>query len=346
VTDPLVVARTPLRLSLGGGGTDLPFYSGRFGGDVLSMAISLHVTVIARGGRLDARHRYSYERVSAADSPTDLDEPYVREALVLTGFSTPCEITSMGPVPSGTGLGSSGAFAVSLLSALHGLAGRTPSRLHLIEQACELELGRLRRSVGKHDQYICGLGGLRRLVIDPSGAVRVDDPAVARSTVDALTARLVLLYTGVRRDSTTSLIPPTSAAGFEERIEQLHRIRKTGDQTRAALETGDMDWVAELMREHWAIKRGNAAPSRWDEIYDLAVANGARAGKLVGAGGGGFLLLFVDPEHREAVVTAAAAHGVREVRFDYCPTGTTVTRIGDPATTDDIDDTYSPELLP
>jgi D-glycero-alpha-D-manno-heptose-7-phosphate kinase len=337
VSDPLVIARTPLRLSLGGGGTDLPFYSGRFGGDVLSMAISLHVTVIARGGRLDAHHRYAYERVSAADSAAGLDEPYVREALALTGFSAPCEIASMGPVPSGTGLGSSGAFAVSLLSALHGLAGRAPSRLELVEQACELELDRLRRPVGKHDQYICGLGGLRRLVIDPSGSVRVDDPAVPKSTMDALAARFVLLYTGVRRDSATSLAPPSSTAGVEERIEQLHRIRKIGDQMRAALETGDLDWVAELMREHWAIKRGDAAPSRWDEIYDIAVAHGARAGKLVGAGGGGFLLLFVDPGHREGVLAAAAGHGVREVPFDYCPTGTTVTR---------IDHTDSPELLP
>lgn len=336
MSDPVVVARTPLRLSLGGGGTDLPLYSSRFGGDVLSMAISLHVTVVARGGRLDASHRYAYERVSAADSAAGLDEPYVREALALTGYRAPCEITSMGPVPSGTGLGSSGAFAVSLLSALHGLAGRSPSRLELIEQACALELDRLRRPVGKHDQYICGLGGLRQLVIEPSGEVQVRDPAVAKSTMDSLVDRFVLLYTGVRRDSSTSLAPPSAQPDVEERIEQLHRIRKIGDQTRVALETGDLDWVAELMREHWAVKRGKAVPSCWDELYDIAVAHGARAGKLVGAGGGGFLLLFVDPDHRAGVLAAAAAHGVREVPFDYCPTGTTVTRIDSDTTTGEM----------
>ena len=175
----------------------------------------------------------------------------------------------MGPVPAGTGLGSSGAWCVGLLSALHGLAGTRPTQVELIEQACELEIERLSRPVGKHDQYICGLGGLRRLIIDEAGGVRTVPASVTPATSQALQDRLALFYTGVRRNSGTHLAAPSDRSAVDRRIEELHRIRHIGGQLREALEGGDVQAAPELMREHWSVKRAGPMgpmkrnPRRW-----------------------------------------------------------------------------------
>lgn len=323
--DPVVVARTPLRLSLGGGGTDLPFYRRRYGGDVLSVAISPRVTVVGRGGRLDGRVRFGYEQVETADDARRLTDPFVREALDLVGLRTSCELWSLGAVPAGTGLGSSGAFAVSLLAVVNALAGRAISRAELIEQACELEIERLGRPVGKHDQYICGLGGLRRLVISPSGAVEVTAVAVAPSTLDEVLRRLVLVYTGARRDSTAALSP--GAVDVAARVAQLHSIRQIGDRMRQALMAGEWEHVPHLLREHWAVKREQSANQVWDPLCAAATEAGAVACKLVGAGDGGFVLFWAEPSRQADVVAAASAFGARRLPFTFDTAGTSLTRI-------------------
>lgn len=320
----IVLACTPLRLTLGGGGTDLSLYSSHFGGDVLTVAISLWVTVVASRGSLDGNFRYSHEETHAAGTVEALTEPYVREALRLTDTSTPCQIASLGPVPAGTGLGSSGAFSVSLVAALNRLNRRTMSREELIEQACELEIGRLGMPIGKQDHYACALGGLRRLVIDTSGRVSEFDVPVAEGVVERLEQSLLLFYTGRRRDSAAQLARPDTASALSRRIEQLHHIRKLGDQTRTALERGDLDEVAALLSEHWKIKRGSES-SRWDEYLDLARQHGAAAGKIVGAGGGGFLLLFAEPTAHDAVIAALGRLRLSHVPFRFVEEGLTVT---------------------
>jgi D-glycero-alpha-D-manno-heptose-7-phosphate kinase len=320
----VVLSRAPLRLTLGGGGTDLPLYSSRFGGDVLTVAVSLWVTVVASRGSLDGTFRYSHEKTYSAGTAEALPQPYVREALRLTGTSTPCQIASLGPVPAGTGLGSSGAFSVSLVAALNRLSGRVLSRGELIEQACELEIGRLGMPVGKQDHYACALGGLRRLVIDTLGRVSECDVPVAEGIVEQLERSLLLFYTGRRRDSATQLARPDTAPALSRRVEQLHHIKKLGDQTRTALERGDLDEIAYLLSEHWKVKRERES-SRWDEYLDLARQHGAAAGKIVGAGGGGFLLLFAEPPAQDAVITALARIGLSHVPFHFVEEGLTVT---------------------
>ncbi|MGH3764590.1 MAG: hypothetical protein ACRDS0_13820 [Pseudonocardiaceae bacterium] len=326
-TDPIVVARTPLRLSLGGGGTDLPFYRSQFGADVLSVAISPQVTVVGRKGRLDATTRFGYERLCVADKAGELADPFVSAAMDMVGFREPCELFSLGPVPAGTGLGSSGAFAVSLLAVLNTLSDRSLDRIGLIEQACELEIDRLGRPVGKHDQYVCGLGGLRRLVISTTGAMHAEPARIDRSTVDELVRRLLLVYTGVRRDSAASLSISGSGSDLDARIAQLHRIRDVGDRIRKALEGGEWERTPELLREHWSIKRGRERYTPWDALCQTARANGATAWKLVGAGGGGFILFWAEPERQADVLSAISAFGVRHLPFRVAEMGTTVTRI-------------------
>ncbi|MGN9908690.1 GHMP family kinase ATP-binding protein [Phytohabitans sp. LJ34] len=322
----LVVASTPLRLTLGGGGTDLPFYAERFGGDMITAAVSLPVTVVARRGRVDGLFRYSYERTDVARSPDGLGHPHVSEALKAVGILEPTEIVSLGPVPSGTGLGSSGAFTVSTLAALYELAGRQPSRMELAEHAFQLENERLGRPVGRQDHYACALGGMRRLIISSRGEVRAPELDIAPDVLEALDRRLHLFYTGQRRDSAGSLHAPPTQAGLRARIEALHQIRELGARTRVALESGRLDDIPVLMSEHWELKRVRDKDGRWDEYLDVARRNGAKAGKIVGAGGGGFLLVYADPDSAPALANALANHGLRHVPFHFESQGTTVVR--------------------
>lgn len=235
----------------------------------------------------------------------------------------------MGPVPSGTGLGSSGAFAVSLLAALHALAGRRPSPVELAEQAHQLESGRLGMPIGKQDHYACALGGLRRLVIDSSGAVSTSSVATPDGVAAELERRLVLFYTGRRRDSATRLAVPNAAVA-QDRVEQLHRIRGLGDGIRSALENGSLDNIPRLMAEHWAVKRSGESDPRWDEYLETAQRHGAKAGKVVGAGGGGFLLVYVEPPAASAVIAALKRLGLRHVPARFVTEGTTLTLLPAP----------------
>lgn len=327
--EELAVARTPLRLSLGGGGTDLPVYSERYGGDMVTAAISLWVTVIARRGRLDGRYRFSHEQTETVDDAGRFGHTYVREALDMVGVSDSCEVVSMGPVPPGTGLGSSGAFAVSLLAVLHALAGRRPFPVELAEQAYQLEAGRLGMPIGKQDHYACALGGLRRLVIDTSGAVSTSPVATPEGVAAELERRLVLFYTGRRRNSATRLAVPNAVVA-QDRVEQLHRIRSLGDGIRSALENGSLDDIPRLMAEHWAVKRSGESDPRWDEYLETARRHGAKAGKVVGAGGGGFLLVYVEPPTASAVIAALKRSRLQHVPARFVTEGTTLTLLSAP----------------
>lgn len=322
-SDELVIARTPLRLSLGGGGTDLPYYVERYGADITTVAISLWVTVVVRTGRVDGQFRFSYQQTDLAPTPVGMTDPFVREALDITGTREPVEIVSLGPVPSGTGLGSSGAFTVSLLAALHERAGRRLDRAELAEQAFRLEADRLGRPVGRQDHYACALGGLRRLVFDAAGAVTTPELSVAPEALADLDRHLHLYYTGQRRDSATALRPHTKA-DTDERVARLHRIRALGDRMRTALQTGAVADVADVLAEHWELKRRGEANPRWDRLMAAARAEGAQAGKVVGAGGGGFLLLFAAPEAEPAVTARLTADGLRPVPFTFVRSGTNV----------------------
>jgi D-glycero-alpha-D-manno-heptose-7-phosphate kinase len=323
----VIVTRTPLRICLGGGGTDLPNYAAEYGGFVLSATIDAYVYVVVRPGRLDGTTRYSYNRTDTVGDPAQLTSPIVREAVRMTGVGRECDMTSSGAVPAGTGLGSSGAFTVGLLAALYELAGRRPTTMDLVEQAWQLEHDHLDRPVGKHDPYVTGLGGLRCLHIDRGGGVRLEEAGVTSETIRRLGRHLLLFYTGRTRDSAELLgrqDRPLRRTGAGKHY--LHTVKRIGQDIMTALRAGDLTGFGELLDAHWQAKRTSSGVSNptYDEIYALARRHGATGGKILGAGGGGFFLFYAEEERIPEVTGVLTARGLREMPFEFEQSGTTV----------------------
>lgn len=324
----MIVTRTPLRISLGGGGTDLPNFAAHYGGELVSAAIDVHVYVVIRQGRLDGRLRYSYETTGLADRADALDDALVRACLKHRGVEAECEIGSFGGVPAGSGLGSSGAFTVGLLHAFDALLGREPDPLILAEDAWRIEHDHLGRPVGKHDPYITGLGGLRALHIRRDGAVNTERLALDPETVTGLQDRLLLFYTGRRRDSRRLLsrqdVDPAPDAA---KAHYLHEVKRIGARITEALRAGDLPEFGRLLHLHWLAKSRSAAGvtnPRFAEIYRAALENGALGGKLLGAGGGGFFLFYVPRPRRDVVMSTMARFRLRHLPFHFTEEGTTV----------------------
>jgi D-glycero-alpha-D-manno-heptose-7-phosphate kinase len=331
----VILTRTPLRLSLGGGGTDLPNYAAEHGGLVLSAAIDRYVYVAVHEDRVDRRLRFSHEGSQLVDGVEELDHPITREALRTVGLDGGTEVVSMGSVPAGTGLGSSGAYCVGLLRALHALQGRDLSGTALAEQAWQLERERLGRWVGKHDHYLAALGDFRALHIDRDGSVDARPLRLPDGTAAELAGTLLLAYTGQRRDSGRLLAEqdrPADRAGGDRgsdgrRTSHLHEIKRIGADMGAALTAGRVGAVGALFDRHWQTKRDAAdgISDPWmDTVYAEARRNGALGGKLLGAGGGGFFLFAVEPDARERVGGALHRLGLRTVPFGFSHTGSSV----------------------
>lgn len=324
----MIITRSPLRISLGGGGTDLPSYYREFGGQVLSAAIDKYVYITLHETFQPAIIA-KYSKMETVDSPDEIKHPIIREALKLVGIDeTPhLEITSMSDIPAGTGLGSSGSFTTALLRALYMLKKDHISREDLAEKACHIELDLLGEPIGKQDQYIASFGGLTCLHFAPDGRVDVEPLRLTTSTLHNLEDGLALFFTGFTRSASGILRDQDSRTrqGDRDMIENLHFIKQLGAQSKTALETGDLAHFAELMHIHWLRKRERSAGMtnpRIDELYELARGNGALGGKLIGAGGGGFLMFYTTDKTR--LRQAMTQAGLREVRVRFDFQGTTV----------------------
>jgi D-glycero-alpha-D-manno-heptose-7-phosphate kinase len=323
----MIIARSPLRITLGGGGTDLPSYSREHGGFAIAAAIDASVFVALASTLDDALvlRCPAAERVAAGEPVT---HPIVREALALTGVpASRLELTSFADVPAGTGLGSSSSFTTALLAALHAAHGRRPEARELAEQACEIEIERLAEPIGRQDQYIAAYGGLRVFEFRPDGAVDCASLAIGADTRTALESRLLLYFTGVRRRASEILREQDerSRRGDEEMTAHLHRVKEIGMESRTALEAGDLGRFAELLHRHWEHKKARTSAMTSDRIdgsYELARRHGALGGKLVGAGSGGFLMLYAEDPAR--VREALDGTGLVELHFRFTETGTTV----------------------
>ena len=322
----MIITRTPLRVSLGGGGTDLPsYYQGR-GGIVVSAAIAKYIYVgINQTFTDDYFIKYSeLERVKRAEQ---IRHPIVREVLLLHDVSPRLEIVSLADIPSGTGLGSSGSFTVGLLRAVYALKREHVAADVLAEEACHIEIDRLGRAVGRQDQYIAAFGGLTCLEFDAQGKVTVSPVQIPHSALLDLEEHLLLFFTGYSRDAEGQLREQKKRT--EERDSQMLRnldaIARIGHDVKDALESGDCRSFAALMHEHWEIKRGRStgmSSDRVNEWYELGVANGALGGKLVGAGGGGFLMFYA--QQPATLRAAMAGAGLAEVRFTFDHDGSAV----------------------
>ena len=322
----MLITRTPLRISLGGGGTDLPSYYRRFGGLVTSAAINKYVYIgINRTFTDDYFLKYSeLERVRHV---SEIRHPIIREALTMHPVGPAVEIVSLADIPGGTGLGSSGTFTVGLLRALHAFQRRHVVTSALAEEACSIEIDRLGRAVGKQDQYVAAFGGLTCCEFCPDDTVKVRSPRISNDTLHDLEERLLLFFTGYSRSADAILRDQQtrSELGDEAMLDNLHTIAEIGLRVRDALERGDTAGFGALMHEHWEHKRarsGAMSSSQIDRWYEVGMASGAVGGKLVGAGAGGFLMFYAsDPV---ALRRAMAREGLAELRFAFDLDGSTV----------------------
>ena len=321
----MIIARSPLRISLGGGGTDLPSYYEKHGGFLIAGAIdryvyiTLHETFVS-----DLIVKYSeLERVSDA---SQLKHPIIREAMALVGVSGhSMELTSMADIPAGTGLGSSGSFTTALLKALHAYKKNLVHPNELAEQACEIELVKLKEPIGKQDQYIAAYGGLTCFNFLPDGKVEAWPLKVSDETRDNLEDNLLLFFTGYSRSASAILKEQDTKSKSDDKsmMDNLHFVKELGLQSKTALETGDLDEFARLMDVHWQRKKqrsGGMSNPQINDWYDLAMANGALGGKLIGAGGGGFLMFYAND--KASLRHTMRNAGLKEVRFRFDFEGT------------------------
>jgi D-glycero-alpha-D-manno-heptose-7-phosphate kinase len=323
----MLITRSPLRISLGGGGTDLPSYYREHGGFLVSAAIDKYVWVTV--SRPFVRGIFlKYSKLEHVERVDEIEHPIIREAFVMMGITDPQhEITTLADIPAGTGLGSSGSFTTALLKALHSFERRLLLPGDLARLACELEIDRLGRPVGKQDQYIAAYGGITCFEFDPSGTVHAEPLTMSQSTLHELEDHLLLFFTGFSRNAGDMLQDQDQRTKQADRVmvDALDYVKDLGRRSRVALEAGKLAGFGEIMHEHWERKRtrsqGMSNP-RIDEWYELGRKAGAIGGKLVGAGGGGFLMFYA-PEPQK-VRTAMAAAGLEEVRFRFDFDGTRV----------------------
>jgi D-glycero-alpha-D-manno-heptose-7-phosphate kinase len=315
----VLITRTPLRISLGGGGTDLPSYYTRRGGFVISAAITKYVYIgINRTFTDDYFLKYSaLERVSR---PEEIHHPIIRSALSLHRVGPSVEIVSLADIPAGTGLGSSGTFTVGLLRALHAFKREHVTPGDLAEEAAHVEIDLLGEPAGKQDHYIASFGGVTCFEFAADGSVDVAPLSMSTATLHDLEEHLLMFFTGYSRQAGALLSDQRerTEAGDEAMLAGLDEVKDLGLEIREVLRRGDTAGFGRLMHEHWTRKRQRSEGMSNDDVdrwYDVAMASGALGGKLVGAGGGGFLLFYAsDPK---AVRAAMKQEGLTEVRFAF-----------------------------
>jgi D-glycero-alpha-D-manno-heptose-7-phosphate kinase len=323
----MIITRSPLRISLGGGGTDLPSYYEKYEGFLIAAAIDKYVYVSVMRPFTEGVF-LKYSQIENVKNVEDIKHPIIREVLAMQELKTPqIEITTLADIPSGTGLGSSGSFTTALIRALYAHRKKHILSADLAETACRIEIDRLRQPVGKQDQYIAAYGGLTAFTFHKSGAVTSEPLKIPIETVFNLEDSLLLFFTGFSRSAGEILKDQDEKSRVNDSgmLENLHFTKDLGYRSRDALERGDLEQFGKLMDEHWRRKKNRSSGmsnTRIDDWYDLAMNNGAVGGKLVGAGGGGFLMFLA----RDSVKLRGAmrAAGLDEVRFRFDYEGTKV----------------------
>lgn len=319
------MTRTPFRVTLGGGGTDLPSYYSKYGGFVVSTAISRHMYVVVNR-MFESKIRVSYSKTEIVDNDDEIRHPVVREALKYLGMSKHLEIVSIADVPSSTGLGSSGSFAVGLLHALHLYREDPIFPMQLADEACTIQMDILRENEGKQDPHIAAYGGTVALDIHRDGHVKVIRLNVHEDCLQELQNSLLFFYTGIRRASGSVLSEQQSSIRREKAdvLDAMHQIKQIGFKVKRAVEEGNVLEFGRLQNEHWMVKRkltSNMTSNAIDKWYDAAIRAGALGGKVIGAGGGGFMMFCAD-RGRNEVRKAMAREGLAEMNFGIGAGGT------------------------
>jgi D-glycero-alpha-D-manno-heptose-7-phosphate kinase len=322
----MIISRTPLRISLGGGGTDLPSYYSHDGGFVLSAAIDKYVYIGVNRTFTDD-YFLKYSQLERVTDRSQIEHPIFREVLNLLKIDKSIEIISMADIPAGTGLGSSGSFTVGLIRALYAHRREHISSQDLAEMACDIEINKLSEPVGKQDQYIASFGGINCFEFRKDGNVDVAPLALSLSTLHDLELNLVLFFTGYSRSASGILKDQSdkSNSGDADMRKNLDETQALGRQIKDCLENGDAEQFGLLMNDHWQRKRrrstGMTNPTI-DELYELGMTNGAVGGKLVGAGAGGFLMFYANDAGK--LRNAFRQRGLEEVVFRFDHDGSTI----------------------
>jgi D-glycero-alpha-D-manno-heptose-7-phosphate kinase len=323
----MIITRSPLRISLGGGGTDLPSYYREHGGFLIAAAIDKYIYINVHRRFVDG-FLLKYSHLEEAATIEEIKHPIIREALRLAGVQERnLEITSMADIPAGTGLGSSGSFTTALLKALHALRKNLVHPAELAEQACHIELEKLGDPIGKQDQYIAAYGGITCFKFMPDGQVEAWPLKISEETLYNLEDNLLLFFTGYARSASKILKEQDDKSKQDDKamMENLHLVKELGHQSQAALESDNLPEFARLMDVHWQRKKERSRSMSNPDInawYDCAMANGALGGKIIGAGGGGFLMFYAKDKAR--LRHAMRERGLKEVRFRFDFEGTKI----------------------
>lgn len=323
----MIITRSPLRISLGGGGTDLPSYYKEHTGFLIAAAIDKYVYITLHHTFVEELI-IKYSKMERVASVEEVQHPIIREALKLVGIDAPhLEITSMADIPAGTGLGSSGSFTTALLKSLHTLKKSLIHPQELAEQACYIEIEKLGEPIGKQDQYIAAYGGITCFKFLPDGKVEAWPLKISSETLYNIEDNLLLFFTGYSRSASSILKEQNDRSNEKDSsmIENLHFIKDLGYRSKDALESNNLHEFAKTMNDHWEYKKKRSkamSNSHIDDLYKIALHNGALGGKMIGAGGGGFLMFYTEDKTR--LRHAMTKAGLQEVRFRLDFEGTKV----------------------
>lgn len=313
----MIISRTPLRISFCGGGTDVKDYWEKHDGAVISTSIDKYIYIIVKK-RHDNQIWLKYSQNEIVDNIEDIKNEIWRECLRKTGVDKGVELVCLSDVPKGTGLGGSSAFTLGTLNALYALKGISKSSSDLAKEACEMEIETLKEPIGKQDQYASAHGSLNLIEFKKNGEVIINHLAMNPCLKKELSANLLLFNTGVSRDAREILSEQNKRSNIDSKKEMLHKMREFAYLSRDALNSSNLRRFGELLHENWEYKKkmaSNLSNPIIDNYYNLAISAGAIGGKICGAGGGGFLLFYVEPEKQDKVKKALAE--LKELQFDF-----------------------------
>lgn len=317
----MIISRTPLRISLGGGGTDLPFYYEKYGGFVLGAAIKKYVYVTV-SNHFEKIIKINYSQTEICQSTNQIKHPIIRESLKLLKIHDHIEINSIADLPAKSGLGSSGSFTIGLLNGLYSHIGKDVTKKKLAETACYIEMDVLKEPVGKQDQYMASFGGFSCISINKQGYVHAVPLKISNESIQDLEHNLTFFYTGVLRSASKVLRDQKkSSEKNSSSFESLTRIKEIGLKIKKCLEKDDLDEFGRLMNEHWEEKKKTSdkiSSNSFDKYYELAKRNGALGGKIIGAGGGGFFVFYTNSrEKKKSLRKEFIRYGLNEVRMPF-----------------------------
>ena len=316
----MIITRSPLRISLGGGGTDLPSYYSKHGGFLIAAAIDKYVYITLHDTFVEELI-VKYARMERVSHASEIQHPIIRTALEMLDIDgSYLEISSMADIPAGTGLGSSGSFTTSLLKALHAYKKSIIPQRELAEEACHIEIEKLSEPIGKQDQYIAAMGGIICMKFNNDGKVEINPLKISKETLYNLEDNLMMFFTGYSRSASSILKAQDDKSKNDKKdmIENLNFVKEIGMKSKKAFESGDLSEFAKLMNVHWDYKKERSksmSNTKIDEWYKIGLENGALGGKLIGAGGGGFLMFYA--EDRVSLRNAMHESGLQEVRFHF-----------------------------